>query len=174
MANRKPKRKGKVRTAWRLRNIARSRGNRPSFRLCYRIVDAARDTKTSLSVLAATVEKESGFQFIFGHDAGGWFPGERVTRAKYRALRNHFKSDWSGANGVGFLQITYPQFILDNADLWKPKANLRWGARYLDGLLKGSGSLASKLNPYNGDPTGAYGRDLADRVNEYRRALRRG
>jgi hypothetical protein len=161
----------RARTAWKLYRFARKRGHSPSFRLCYRIVDAARDTGTSAAVLAATVEKESGFRHIFGHDAGGWFAGKPVTEARYKDLRNHLRADWSGANGVGYVQVTYPPFITADGTLWKPKANLRWGARHLADLLEGKGSLASKLNAYNGDPTGQYGRDLAAIVRAYRLAL---
>jgi hypothetical protein len=161
----------RVRLARRLRKAARRRGGRPSLRLCYRIVAAAKDTKTPIYRLAALVEKESGFAFIFGHDVGGWFPGERVTRRKYRQLREHLRSSWSGANGVGYIQVTYPPFIVDDPALWRPKHNLRFGAKQLDALINLHG-LVPGMNSYNGDPSGMYGRDLLRRSQEFAKALR--
>lgn len=158
--------KHKLRLAVKLRRIAVARGSHPSLKLCYRIVDAARDTHTPVAVLAALVEKESGYQFIFGHDAGGMYPGERVTRWRYDSLRATLKAGHGGANGVGYSQVTWPPYIEKDGTLWKPKANLRWGARHLDH------SSVEGLNAYNGDPTGAYGRDLAARISVYRQALR--
>lgn len=164
----------RLRLARKLRKVARQRGSRPSLRLCYRIVAAAKDTKTPVYRLAALVEKESGFQFIFGHDAGGWFPGERVTRRKYHQLRKHLSSSWSGANGVGYVQATYPPFIVDDPALWRPKHNLRFGAKLLDSLINEHG-LEPGMNAYNGDPSGMYGRDLLRRSQDYAQAgLRQG
>jgi hypothetical protein len=164
--------RGRLRTARKLKRIAESRGYSPSLRLCYRIVAAAQDTGSRVTRLAALVEKESAYQHVFGHDAGGWFPGQRVTRRKYRKLRRHFKEeDWSGANGVSYVQVTYPQFILDDPSLWRPKKNLRWGAEYLESLVARA-YTTENLNEYNGDPTGAYGRDLAIRIAAYADSFR--
>lgn len=165
-------RPGRLRVARKLKQTAERRGYSPSLRLCYRIVSAAQDTGSRLSRLAALVEKESAFVHCFGHDAGGWFPGERVTRRKYRKLRRHFKESWSGANGVSYVQVTYPQFILDDPSLWRPKKNLRWGAEYIETLCRAHGYSAESLNVYNGDPTGAYGVDLAHRVAAYATSFR--
>lgn len=163
---------GRIRLARRLQRAARRRGYHPSLRLCYRIVAAARDTRTPVARLAALVEKESGYKFIFGHDAGGLFPGERVTRSKYQQLVAHLRTTWSGANGVGYVQATYPPFLFDNPGLWRSKKNLRWGAGQLASLIRADGAEAG-MNAYNGDPTGAYGRDLAVRVSAYASALRK-
>jgi hypothetical protein len=161
----------RVRLARKLHGAARRHGYRPSLKLCYRIVAAAEDTKTPIYRLAALVEKESGFKFIFGHDAGGWFPGQRVTRRKYRQLREHLRSTWSGANGIGYVQATYPPFIVEDPALWRPKHNLRFGAKLLESLIHDHG-LEPGMNSYNGDPSGAYGRDLLHRSQEYAKALR--
>jgi len=163
---------GRLRLARKLRGTARSRGCRPSLKLCYRIVAAARDTDTRVARLAALVEKESGYEFVFGHDAGGLFPGERVTRRKYRELAARLRSTWSGANGVGYVQATYPPFITGDSSLWRPKHNLRWGAKQLDSLIRSDG-YSDGLNAYNGDPTGEYGHDLALRIAAYTSALRK-
>lgn len=161
----------RVRFARRLRKLAQARGYGPSFKLCYRIVAAARGTNTPVHRLAALVEKESGYEFIFGHDAGGLYPGKRVTRAKYRALQGTLRSGW-GANGVGYVQVTYPAYILEDDALWRPKHNLRWGAKHLTSLIDEHG-YEGGLNAYNGDPSGQYGRDLKLLCGAYANGLRK-
>jgi hypothetical protein len=158
--------------ARRLRRVAQARGHNPSLKLCYRIVAAAHDTHTPVYRLAALVEKESAFIFQFGHDLGGAFPGERVTRSKYRRLQSLLREGKPVANGVGYVQATYPGFILEDDALWRPKHNLRWGARHLSGLIDEHGYEAG-LNDYNGDPTGQYGRDLRLLIGAYANALRK-
>jgi len=157
--------KRRIRIAVKLKRVAERRGFRCSFKLAYRIVAAAEDTHTPVAVLAGLVEKESAYQFIFGHDAGGLYPGERVTRWRYESLRNTLKAGHGGANGVGYVQVTYPPFIIGDGSLWRPKHNLRWGARNLNY------ESAASLNAYNGDPTGIYGHSLLAIIGEYRNAL---
>jgi hypothetical protein len=163
----------RVRLARRLRKVAQARGYNPSFKLCYRIVAAARDTKTPVSRLAALVEKESGYEFIFGADLGGAFPHERVTRRKYRDLQELLRKGYSVANGVGYVQVTYPAFVTGDNALWRPKHNLRWGARHLQELIDAGHSYESSLNEYNGDPSGQYGRDLRLLIGAYANGLRK-
>lgn len=159
----------RVRLARRLRNLAQARGYRPSFRLCYRIVAAAKDTGTPVYRLAALVEKESGYQFIFGHDAGGLYPGRRVTRHKYRVLQRALRAGY-GANGVGYTQVTYPTFILEDDALWRPKHNLRWGAKHLQELIDAGGYLQG-LAAYNGAIE--YGYELRALIGAYANGLRK-
>lgn len=163
---------GRVRLARKLRKLAQARGYPPSFKLCYRIVAAAKDTHTPVYRLAALVEKESGYEFVFGHDLGGAFPGERVTREKYRRLQHLLREGQPVANGVGYVQVTYPGFILEDGALWRPKHNLRWGARYLQSLIDEHG-YAFGLNAYNGDESGQYGRDLKLLIGAYANGLRK-
>lgn len=162
----------RIAKARKLHKAIEARGNECPFYLAYRIVRACEDTRTPVPRLAALVEKESGFKMIFGHDAGGLFPGERVTRRKYRALQNSLRAGAGGANGVGLIQATYPPFIEEDDDLWREKHNLRWGAELLDSLIRSSGREQG-MNNFNGDPTGAYGRDLSLRVTQYTAALRK-
>jgi hypothetical protein len=156
-----------MRIARALRRIARGRGLHPSLRLCYRIVAAANAEHVSAAVLMALVEQESAFQFIFGHDAGGPFPGQRVTKRRYRELVAHVRAGGT-SNGVGYVQATWGPALEESPGLWKPKANLRWGARFQRGL----GLSETGFNAYNGDPTGAYGRDRVAITNAYMEALR--
>jgi hypothetical protein len=158
----------RVKLARRLRKVAQARGYNPSFKLCYRIVAAARDTNTPVYRLAALVEKESGYEFVFGHDLGGAFPGERVTRRKYRILQELLRKGYSVANGVGYVQVTYPPFVTEDNALWRPKHNLRWGARHLQELIDADGYLGG-LTAYNG--ASEYGYALRDLIGAYGNSL---
>jgi hypothetical protein len=162
----------RVRLARRLYKLTRKHGFSPSLRLCYRIVAAARDTGTPVHRLAALVEKESGYVFCFGHDLGGAFPGEKVTRRKYRRLQQLLREGKPVANGVGYVQVTYPDYILEDDALWRPKHNLRWGAEQLQSLISSYG-YERGLNAYNGDPSGQYGRDLRYLCGAYANGLRK-
>lgn len=147
----------RARIARALRAVARARGYRISFKLAYRIVAAANDQRVSGPVLFALVEQETGYKAIFGHDIGGLFAGQKVTKKLYRQLQGHLKATHGpGANGVSYVQATYWSFITNDDDLWKPKHNLRWGAEYQRRLMDEDGRQAG-MNAYNGDPSGAYG-----------------
>ena len=163
-----------------MKDVARRHGFDPSIRLCYRIVAAAEDTDTPLHRLSALVEKETGFRHIFGCDAGSILCHRRVTRRRYRKLQRHVRAG-GVSNGVSYVQVTYGGFLLGEASvnygidgdaLWRPKANLRWGAKHLNALINQHGRLGG-YNAYNGDPTGQYGRDLAALALAWESGLRR-
>lgn len=156
----------RARRARAIRKTARARGYRPSFRLCYRICAAANKERITDFALAALVEQESAFAFIFGHDVGGPFPGEKVTRDLYHQLLAHIRGGGT-SNGVGYVQATWGPELLAHPGLWRPKVNLRWGARF----QKGFGFDLTGLNRYNGDPTGAYGRARREISDVYRKAM---
>lgn len=156
----------RARRARAIRSTARSRGFRPSFRLCYRICAAANAEHLRDYHLVALVEQESGFQFIFGHDVGGPFPGEKVTQEKYRRLVAHIRAGGT-SNGVGYVQATWGPELVEHPGLWKPKANLRWGARFQKTL----GVNQDGFNRYNGDPTGGYGRARVVIDDAYREGM---
>lgn len=143
----------RARRARAVRRTARARGYRPSFRLCYRICAAANAENFHDYYLAALVEQESAYQFIFGHDAGGPFPGLKVTHALYKQLLEHIKAGGT-SNGVGYVQATWGPELLAHPGLWKPKVNLRWGGHFQKAL----GTDEHGFNAYNGDPSGGYGR----------------
>lgn len=115
----------------------------------------------------ALVEQESAFQFIFGHDAAGPFPGQKVTKKLYRQLVE-IVSHGGTSNGVGYVQATWGPALEESPGLWKPKANLRWGARFQRSL----GLSETGFNAYNGDPSGAYGRERVAIINAYKEAVR--
>jgi hypothetical protein len=158
-----------LRRARRARSIhrtARRRGYRPSLRLCWRICAAANDERIHDYQLAALVEQESAFRFVFGHDVGGPFPGRKVTRSLYRQLVAHVRRGGT-YNGVGYVQATWGPELVEHPGLWKPKANLRWGAAFQKGL----GLDEAGLNRYNGDPSGGYGRARVAINDAYRKGL---
>lgn len=151
----------------------------PSIREAYRTVAAADATNTPLYRLCAMVEKETAWRHIFGCDAGSILCHENVTRARYRRLQEHVRGG-GVSNGVSYVQVTYGGFLLGEASvnygidgdaLWRPKYNLRWGALHLNHLVRTLGR-DSGYNAYNGDPTGAYGRDLQARATAWYNALR--
>lgn len=156
----------RARRARAIRKTARVRGYRPSFRLCYRICAAANAEDFRDYYLVALVEQESAFQFIFGHDVGGPFPGQKVTKKLYRKLVEIVRRGGT-SNGVGFVQATWGPALEESPGLWKPKANLRWGARFQKGL----GTDQSGFNAYNGDPTGGYGRARVQINAAYREGM---
>lgn len=156
----------RVRRARAIRSTARARGYRPSFRLCYRICAAANDEDFRDYNLAALVEQESGYRFVFGHDVGGAFPGARVTKKLYRQLVEIIRVGGT-SNGVGYVQATWGPELLKHPGLWKPKVNLRWGARFQNDL----GTDQKGFNSYNGDPTGSYGRQRVIIVAAYREGM---
>jgi hypothetical protein len=59
----------------------------------------------------ALLEGESGFRNVFGHDHGGLFPGQRVTRKLVREMIAQVREGHI-SNGVGVTQLTSLGFIL--------------------------------------------------------------
>jgi hypothetical protein len=162
----------RARIARGLRKIARARGYRITFKLAYRIAAAANAQRVAAPVLFALVEQETGYQFIFGHDIGGLFAGQKVTRKRYRQLQVHLRATHGpGANGVGFVQATYWSFIVNDGGLWRPKHNLRWGAEYQRSLIVSEGGREAGFNAYNGDPSGAYGAARLQITESYEKGM---
>lgn len=123
----------------------------------------------------AMVLKESNYTNVFGHDAGGWYKGERVTRRKYRRLRKHLKeSGGQGANGVGPTQITYYTYIVDHPGLWKVRANIYFGidifADYVHRLGERMG--AGSYNGGEANPQQDYAADLLEKARDIRPRLK--
>lgn len=128
------------------------------------------------SVGFASVEQESNFKNVFGHDPGGLFPGERVTRAKVKALLQHV-ANGGVSNGVGFTQLTYEGFI-KQADALPGGASkvanqCRVGFGILHDLHKAYGSWYEAFYHYNGSGDAAvkYARMMEVRVAKWHRWL---
>jgi len=127
----------------------------------YKIARYAKRTGVGLSLAFALVEQESGFRHIFGHDYGGPFPGLAVTRSRYRKLVAHIKRG-GYSNGVGFLQITYPVYLIEHPGLWRKRANLKFGLAVIKNYIKVYGERKG-LGAYNGGPSNPQW-DYADLV----------
>jgi hypothetical protein len=128
------------------------------------ILAACATTKLPLSYALALVEKESGFQNVFGHDAvANPVKGGRVTRLRYIAYKRARKAG-KGMQGVGYTQLTWYAFQ-DQADAlggcFKPYPNLVVGFSNLKRLINLSGKQKGAA-AYNGtgDAAEAYGRDF--------------
>jgi hypothetical protein len=98
--------------------------------------------------LAATImERESGGQNIFGHDAGGSFSGPitvkiPVTEARYKTFLAEIGAGKT-SNGVGPMQLTYRGYHIGPVSMqargfnaWVPADNIRYGVEILSRSLK--------------------------------------
>lgn len=138
------------------------------------IASACAREKLRYALGFAMFEQESNFKSIYGHDPGGLYPGEPVTKENYARFRNQVcKNKGRGANGVGLGQVTYWTYIRDHVDLWKPKAQVDLAtqifADYIHDLGESTGTGA-----YNGGPTTpnpAYARQVLKRAEKWRPLL---
>jgi hypothetical protein len=107
------------------------------------------------------VEQESTFQHIFGHDPGGPFPGQRVTRRRYRQLVDHVRGGGT-SNGVGLTQLTFPGYLTGNPGLWRRLTNVKFGLGLIGAAISANGKRKG-LAIYNGGPANPQF-DYADSV----------
>jgi hypothetical protein len=110
------------------------------------IAFAAAQRQISQGLAFALVEQESTFQHVFGHDPGGPFPGQPVTRTLYRQLVDHVRGGTS--NGVGLTQITFSSFLTENPGLWRRLAN-KFGLGLISAAISAHGKRTG-LAVYNG------------------------
>lgn len=119
-------------------------------------------------------EQESGFDAIYGHDAGGLNPGEPVTKNNYAAFRKAVvKGKGRGANGVGLGQVTYWTYIRDHPELWRPKAQIDLATSILAGYVHDLGEFKG-IGAYNGgpaNPNDAYAEEVLARAERWRPLL---
>lgn len=135
------------------------------------IAFACRKERVRWALGYALVQQESNFRHIFGHDAGGLFKGLPVTRSRYRRLRSHLQANGGrGANGVGYTQITYYTYILQNPGLWKRRANVYFGLGLIATNIRAYGERKG-LAVYNGG-AGNPQYDYADEVLRKAAAIR--
>lgn len=127
-----------------------ARGLGIPFHVAAYIAFACRKEHLRYALGFAFIQQESDFEHIFGHDAGGLFPGLPVTRGRYRALREHLEATHGpGANGVGLAQLTYWTFITQNPGLWKKRANVYYGLHLVAELVHRLGEREG-AGAYNG------------------------
>lgn len=118
---------------------------------------------------AVLLRKETGGgRNVFGHDAGGPFPGEPVTWAKVQVIRRT-----GSLNGIGPCQLTSPAWINNPPSSWdkvhRPYINMLAGFGGFKAMVDGAG-LFEAAHRYNGAVS--YAEDFVDRVDGVRRSLR--
>lgn len=138
------------------------------------IAEACRKEKLRYALGFAMFEQESSFKSIYGHDSGGLYPGEPVTKENYARFRKQVcKSEGKGANGVGLGQVTYWTYIRDHPDLWKPKVQVDLAISILAGYVLDLGEFEG-VGTYNGGPghpNAAYAREVLKRAEKWRPLL---
>jgi len=160
----------RVRHALRCARIARRNGVTRGDAL--NIAFAGAQLRVSQALCFALCEQESSFRHIFGHDPAGLFPGERVTRRKYRKLVDHVRGGGT-SNGVGLMQITFGGFLLAHPNLWRRLANVKFGVALIAAEIAAHGKREG-LARYNGgpDPPEESFTEYADHVIELERKWR--
>lgn len=122
----------------------------------------------------AMFEQESDFKVIYGHDAGGLNPGQRVTYENYRRFRAEVvRRQGGGANGVGLGQVTYWTYIRDHPGLWKPKVQVYVATSIFADLVHRLGEFtgAGAYNGGEGNPNEAYASEVLERAKKWRPIL---
>jgi hypothetical protein len=127
------------------------------------VVQEAKRSDLSVSLVCAVLEQETHFRNVFGHDKvrnpiksppKGLL---EVTEERYKEYLEH-RHRGEGAQGVGPMQLTSPS-LQDRADklggCWKPAANIRVGCEYLAERIKARG-LHAGVQAYNGAPGDDY------------------
>lgn len=160
------------------RNIAKAlRARAHGARYARTIADEAARAGIPYAVAFASVEQESAFRNVFGHDPGGLFPGEKVTGARVAALLSHVAAG-GVSNGVGFSQLTYPPFIRQAHQMRggaaRVRNQIRVGFRLLADLHRQHGSWHEAFRAYNGagPAAEAYARMMDVRVAKWQRWLK--
>lgn len=135
---------------------------------------AARKYKVRYALAFAMFQQESNFEAIYGHDAGGLFPGQRVTRENYRRFRAFVvANEGRGANGVGLGQVTFWTYIRDHTGLWKRRVQVYLATSILASLVRSFGEEKG-TGAYNGGPTNpnmGYAAEVLKRADHIRPKL---
>jgi hypothetical protein len=138
-----------------------------------RIIAEARHRGVPISLAFGLIEQESAFRHIFGHDGGGAFPGQAVTKARVKALIASRR--W---NGISLTQLTWHGYVsIAERDGGAHKASvcIATGMDILGDLVKQHGQF-NALRIYNdGNTTSVkglnYARSVVRRASRYHRAL---
>ena len=140
------------------------------------IAFAARKFHVRYALNFALFEQESNFAVIYGHDAGGLFPGREVTRDNYAAFRKHVvEHQGGGSNGVGLGQVTYWTYVRDHKGLWKPRVQVYLATSILADLLSRHDEFTA-VGAYNGgegNPNRLYAEEVLAKARRWRTRLRR-
>lgn len=155
-----------------LARTARANGARYSLRIIWE----ARRAGLPISLAFALVEQESAFRNIFGHDRGGPFPGQTVTRSRVQALLRHVAGGGT-SNGVGITQLTWPPLIRaaeKHGGAHTPKAQCRVAFAHLAELIRVHGKVDG-IRRYNGSGPAAvrYSAVVRSKADRWHRILTR-
>lgn len=143
------------------------------------VLESRRSTHVPASLGLALIQQESSFRNVFGHDAGGPFPGQAVTAAKVRALLRHI-ANGGISNGVGPGQLTYPPFIKEaqrDGGAHKPAVNIATAIEILDDNIRAEGGNERRgLARYNAGSGGSaqglrYAAEVLKHKDHFHRAL---
>lgn len=149
--------------------IVRRRPRTAGFAL--RMIWEARAHGLEVSELLGLIEGESDFRHVFGHDAGGPFPGQRVTKGRVLSLVRHVRNGGT-SNGVDLGQLTWLGYIEEaNRDggAWVPRVNIATAANIIGNHKHRHGWMRG-LSAYNtGNPDSAQGANYARRINGFKR-----
>ena len=140
------------------------------------ILEACATTGLPLSYALALVEKESGFQNVYGHDhvRNPAQKGGRVTRSNYARYKRDRKAGL-GMQGVGYTQLTWYE-LQDKADAlggcWRPYPNMVVGFSNLKRQinLHGKEKGAAAYNG-TGPDADAYGRDWVKKQGHWHETI---
>lgn len=142
--------------------------------IAHDIAFACRKYKLRYALAFAMFEQESNFQLIYGHDAGGLLPGQKVTKGNYAKFRAEvIARSGGGANGVGLGQITFWTYIRDHIGLWKPRVEVYLATSILADLVHRLGEVRG-VGAYNGgegNPNYVYSREVDERASKWRPIL---
>lgn len=137
------------------------------------IAFACRKERLRYALGFAMFEQESDFQNVYGHDVGGLFPGEKVTKANYAEFRGRVVDGGGGSNGVGLGQVTYWTYIRAHRGLWKPRVQVYLATSILADLVHRLGET-NGVGAYNGgesSPNPTYAREVLKRADKWRSLL---
>lgn len=143
-------------------------------KIAHDIAFAARANHLPYAIAFGMFEQESDFKVVYGHDAGGLFPGAKVTRENYVTFRREvMHSHGGGANGVGLGQVTYWTYIRDHAGLWKPKVQVYLATSILADLVHRLGEFTGcgAYNGGEGNPNSTYASEVLERARKWRPIL---
>ena len=159
------------RLARRAYRCARAAGFRPQAGV--RIIVEARRYGVPISLAFAVVEQESNYRHVFGHDGGGAFPGQAVTKTRVQWLIKTKR--W---NGISLPQMTWHGYVFEaerDGGAHRIPVVVATGMRILGDLVRANGTL-NALRLYNdGNTTSAkglrYARQVQARQARYHDAL---
>jgi hypothetical protein len=146
------------------------------------IWQACQIERVSFGIGAVLFSKETGGEHVWGRSDGppsrvalSGFPGP-VNEDTFRVFTWMREVMGLSSNGVGLGQITWEGWFDDmekkGLKVWLPLDNARETLQILRVERARTGSLEAGFNAFNGDETGAYGRDCMARLRSVREAFR--